>query len=404
MSGGVLVGHPTLNANVRQAALALAEIDLLAELHTSIAVRPASWRGFPSARIARTLARRRVLPGTEHAAHSHPLPELRRALAERLPVAGRLIGDPSVHRMYAAFDRIVARRVRPGLGAVLGYEDGAEATFEAAAQVGLPCVYDLPIPYWRMKHDLLEAEAEANPAWAPLLGGLADPHWVLDRKSAELAGADLVLTASSLSTASARAARPDARIVQIGYGCPPPVETIRPSTGGPPRVLYVGSLTQRKGLSYLFDAMSLLGDRATLTVVGTGAPAESAVLDAALARHTHVPSVPNQLMGETMRAHDVLVLPSLVEGFGLVLTEALAQGVPIVATDRTGAPGLLGPDLADWLVPAADASGLAARLESWARDTDALNAAKSDALDVARRNPWSRYRAGVQATFRDLLG
>lgn len=393
-----------MNTNVREAARALADAGLLAELHTSVAIGPRVSRAASIVpRVSRLVERRRAPVGTEGLTRAHPAYELRRVAARRLPAAGRLLGDPSLHGMYSAFDRITARRVREGITAVLAYEDGAEATFAAAERLGMPCIYDLPIPYWRTTHALLEAEAEANPAWAPLLGALTDPRSALERKESELAAADVVLTASTLSTRSVRQERPDARLVQITYGCPDPAADIRPSTGGPLRVLYVGSLTQRKGLSYVFDAMSTVGPAASLTVVGGGAPAPSAVLDEALAAHRHIRVVPHQFMASVMREHDVLVLPSIVEGFGLVINEALAQGLPVVATDRTGAVDLYGPDAADWLVPVASSEAIAARLAAWAGDTDGLNQAKLVALDIARRHTWATYRNSLLQTVRSVV-
>lgn len=402
---GVLLTHPTLNTNVRQTALALAEAGLLGELHTSIGVGPglaSVARAVP--RLSDLLNRRRVPPETAGATRSHPAYELRSALAKKVPPAAGPLGRPSLHGMYATFDRIAAGRVRAGLSAVFAYEDGAELTFAAAGRLGLPRMYELPLPFWKRTHELLAEEADANPEWAPLLGALTDPAWVLDRKVAELETADLVVTASTLSALSVERQLPSKPVARIPYGCPAPASEVRPSTGGPLRVLYVGGLTQRKGLSYLFDAMASLGDVARLTVVGRGAPSPSSALDAALARHRYVPNVAHQLMATMMRDHDVLVLPSIVEGFGLVITEALAQGLPVVATDRTGAVDLYGPEEMSWLVPVADSEAIAARLERWAVDTDALNEAKLTALDVARRATWAAYRDHLRTTVRNLLG
>ena len=42
-----------------------------------------------------------------------------------------------------------------------------------------------------------------------------------------------------------------------------------------------------------------------------------------------------------MKEHDVLIFPSLFEGFGLVITEAMAQGTPVITTDRTAGPDVI---------------------------------------------------------------
>ena len=53
-----------------------------------------------------------------------------------------------------------------------------------------------------------------------------------------------------------------------------------------------------------------------------------------------------------MREHDVFVFPSLFEGFGLVITEAMSQGVPVITTDRTAGPDLIQDGVDGWIVPA----------------------------------------------------
>ncbi|GAA4753470.1 hypothetical protein GCM10025783_27960 [Amnibacterium soli] len=396
--------HPTLNTNVRQAALALAEGGLLEAMHTSFAAGPRLSRiAALSEPVARVLEKRRVPDAVAPLTRVHPLPELRRLAARRSSLAAKLIGPPDLHRMYATFDRITARQISSRTRAVLGYEDGALATFIGAEQLGLARIYDLPIPFWRMKHALLEEEAETNPEWAPLLGGLDDPAWALDRKSAELEAADLVLTASSLSTASVREAAPGTRVVQIPYGCPEPAASIRPSARGPLRALYVGSLTQRKGLSYIFEAAEALGARVDLTLVGGGAPSGADVLHRALARHRHIPAVAHHEMAAFMRTFDVLLLPSIVEGFGLVILEALAQGLPVVATDRTGAIDLYDDETRHWIVPAADSAAIAALLERWVLDRDRLDEAKSQALDIARRTTWATYRDDLRTVVEGVI-
>ena len=51
-----------------------------------------------------------------------------------------------------------------------------------------------------------------------------------------------------------------------------------------------------------------------------------------------------------MREHDVFVFPSLFEGFGLVITESMSQGTPVITTDRTAGPDLIKNDENGWLL------------------------------------------------------
>src|SRR5690606_15413134 len=97
----------------------------------------------------------------------------------------------------------------------------------------------------------------------------------------------------------------------------------------------------RKGLAYLFRACRQLGAAVELTVIGTKPTVPCAVLDRELASYRWVASCPHAEVLREMRAHDVFVFPSLFEGFGLVLLEALAMGLPVITTAHTAGPDLI---------------------------------------------------------------
>src|SRR4029079_5485547 len=74
-----------------------------------------------------------------------------------------------------------------------------------------------------------------------------------------------------------------------------------------------------------------------------------------------------------LRAADCLVLPSRNESFGMVVPEALAAGLPVVASDRVGADALVERGRKGWVVPAGDARALAARLLRAAQSPEELH-------------------------------
>ena len=98
--------------------------------------------------------------------------------------------------------------------------------------------------------------------------------------------------------------------------------------GGKLRVLYVGALTQRKGLSYLLDAIKKVEGNIDFTIIGSKV-GECELLREPLQRYNWIPTAPNSAVLEAMRNQDVLILPTLVEGFALVILEAMSQGMKI---------------------------------------------------------------------------
>jgi len=407
----LILGHANANANVREAALALLEADLLAEFHTGIDTTHIAPRA--PRRLRAELERRSFDPRLSARIRTHAIPEVTRLVLERQRLVPHNSRDGrwSIQGRFEAIDAAVAQRLRrsPEITGVYMYEDGAATSFAAAEATGRTRVYDLPIGYWRESHRVLGEEAELQPAWASTMPGLADSPAKLERKDREIALASRIVVASDFTRRTLQAApgAADLDVHVVPYGVPKPWNGTREPSTGPLRVLYVGGLSQRKGISYLFDAVRALGGDVRLTVIGLPADRESGALRNALAENTWIETLPNAAILEQMRVHDVLVLPSLFEGSGLVLAEAMSQGTPFIATDHTAAPELVGDatgdDAAGWIVPIRSSDAIAERLQFLADDRDARAAASAAALARAGELPWSRHRAALADVTREAL-
>ena len=145
-------------------------------------------------------------------------------------------------------------------------------------------------------------------------------------------------------------------------------------TQEPHIILFVGFLIQRKGVRYLIEALSLLpvdSPPYRLVIVGEG-PEEDALRRqvAALGLADRVEFVgfqPQVVVGEWMRRARVFVLPSLEEGQGAVLVEALASGTPAIASDVDGMREVVTSEVG-LRVPAADPPALARALQQMLTD------------------------------------
>ena len=150
------------------------------------------------------------------------------------------------------------------------------------------------------------------------------------------------------------------------------------AAGRPPHLLCVGSITPTKGQDVLVEALATVADRPwTCDLVGPVArdPGHAAAVAAAVARHDLDARVrvtgPRMGVGldAAYAATDLLVVPSRAETYGMVVTEALARGIPVLATDAGGLPETLGHDprgnVPGLIVPAADAATLGAAVRRW---------------------------------------
>ncbi len=400
----LILSHPTGNQNMRQAALALLEVGLLGEVWTCL-----GWRedhpltACLPARL-RSEAARRIFPHELGSRlHLHPWHELGRLLAMRLgwrALTTHESGPLSIDRVYRDLDQRVARRLADGDGGgmtgVYAYEDGAADSFRVAKRLGLARIYDLPIGYWRAFDALCREERDAEPAWADTLIGTLDSPAKRERKDVELAAATSIIVASTYTARTlSRYSGALAPVAIVPYGAPPVHQGSRSWSGdGPLRALFVGGLSQRKGISYLFQAIDRLAPHATLTVIGARTR-PCAALDQALARHRYIPSLPHQGILDEMRRHDVLLFPSLFEGFGLVITEAMSQGLPVITTPQTAGPDLITHGVDGFIVPIRDVQEMTAALERLLMDRALLRHIGMSALATAARRQWPHYRTDL---------
>lgn len=176
-------------------------------------------------------------------------------------------------------------------------------------------------------------------------------------------------------------------------------------------ILAVGSLIPRKGYGTLVETLAAIADKPwTLTIAGSPdhAPATAASLRDSIDRAglseriTLTGGVGPEKLAQLYDEADLFVMSSLYEGYGMVLTEALARGLPIVTTlSGAGAEAL--PDAATLKVPPGDAAALAKALARLI-DAPAERRQRADAAWAAAGNlpRWSETaRIVAQACLRD---
>lgn len=407
----ILFSHPTGNANVREAARALNAAGLLTEFWTSVCwPQGHSLNRFLPPSLGHQLARRSYPHLRKDQIRCYPWVEIGRLVAREFNLSNLLhpeVGRFSVDSLYRSLDSKVATRLprKPDIQGVYAYEDGALASFRTARQMGVKTIYDLPIGYWKCYRELMEEEAALQPGWAVTLQGCSDSAEKLRRKDEELVLATDIIVASEFVRSTLRkAGQLDARISLLPYGAPAEcaLPTERSARTGKLRVVFAGALTQRKGVSYLLQAVAQLASQVELTIVGQRV-AECPALDAALRVHRWIPSLPHAALLQEISRHDLMVFPSLFEGFGLVLLEAMSQGVPVITTPNTAAPDFISDGEDGFIVPIRDVGAIVEKLETLLLDRNRLAAMSHSATRKAAHHSWEQYRHRLVATVRQAL-
>jgi len=125
--------------------------------------------------------------------------------------------------------------------------------------------------------------------------------------------------------------------------------------------------------------------------VGRKASDNCPALDEALSKHRWIASLPHAGVLKIMREQDVLIFPSLFEGFGMVITEAMSQGTPVITTDRTAGPDIITHGENGWLVDAGSTDALVEAIEELLLHPENIAKAGKAAMEAARSRPWEIY-------------
>jgi glycosyltransferase involved in cell wall biosynthesis len=143
---------------------------------------------------------------------------------------------------------------------------------------------------------------------------------------------------------------------------------------GPLRVCYVGNLNVAKGFPYLMRAVRMLGNhRVSLEIVGATGSRPTKRLFEKEREGIKISSAPGDPVPVYQRA-EVFVLPSLHDGFGFVVAEAMACGVPVIVTENCGAADWVRDGQTGWIIPAGEVNALADALSEALRRRPELRA------------------------------
>lgn len=275
--------------------------------------------------------------------------------------------------------------------------------FDAFTAYNKPAMLFQMHPHPASMRRILAAELAAHPDCAASLNQeweLSLPEEDFDHLVRESAMASSYLVASSFTKQTLiENGIPAGSINVVPYGVNTkrfvPAARRASKPGSRLELLFVGRINQRKGIKYLLDALRLLdSNQVHLTVCGRvvdGLELFRPFAD----RVTVRPSVGASELVAAYQAADLFVFPSVGEGFGQVLLEALACGLPILSTTRTAAPDLIENDRQGFVVEPRSAPLLAERI-AWALDHRAeLQDMSREARLRAERFTWRRFRAGV---------
>ncbi len=317
----------------------------------------------------------------------------------------------ALSRIYArgaqSFARRVIRNGLPGADILYCYNGPAPELFEYAKGRGIPCILEQILAPQEVARALLREERDRWPGWEPESELEEGDNGLAEREREEWRLADLIVGGSSFVIDGLRAQQvPQGKCRVVPYGVPlesfPASERPKSKASEKLRVLFAGGIDLRKGVPYLLGALRLLGSSSIEARIVGASAVKPDRLRPYQAVATFLGSVPRSRMADLYQWADVFVLPSICEGSAIVTYEALASGLPVVATPNTGAMVREGID--GVLVPIRDVEALAKVLERFARDREFLRFCSQNALAGRERLGLPVYREKLVGIIRAAVG
>ena len=298
--------------------------------------------------------------------------------------------------VFQSFDSWIARNLT-ACDAYVALSGSGRTSGPRAQELGAKYICDRGSSHIRYQNEVVSEEMRH---WGLEVRGV-DPY-MIDREEAEYEQADAVTVPSQFAYRSFLAKGfPEAKLRRIPLGVR--LELFKPE-GQPSAdsfdVLFVGSVTVRKGIPYLLQAFQKLrypGKR--LRIVGP-IPAEMRPVLAQFdqANVELVGPVPQSDVRRHMSTSHVMVLPSIEDGWGMVMGQAMACGCPVISSDHTGGPDLYSHGVEGLIVPIRSADAIADGLQRLADDPILRQSMSEAALRrVKNLGGWGDYGAQYAA-------
>lgn len=270
----------------------------------------------------------------------------------------------------AAFGRWAARTVRAGdWDVVLAFSGVAEETFRDLEGRRPLRVLHRGSSHIAVQRRILDEEQARTGAYID-----KPSDWIIAREMREYDQADVIHVMCDFAVKSFLEENVDAgKLYKLPLGVEissfrPPPEIIeercrRILSGAPLRVLNVGSFSLRKGAYDWVKAIAQLPQSLLkLRFVGPIAPDATELAERIADRVELRGKLPQHDLPQEYLWGDVFVLPTLEDGFALVLTQALASGLPIISTPNCSGSDLIGDSGAGWIIPIRSPEAIVERL------------------------------------------
>ena len=334
--------------------------------------------------------------------HTFPYLHMSQFAAMRYGLGGSAFGLELSWWVALTLDGYVADRL-PDCDVFIGISGSGLKTGRLAQKRGGKYICDRGSSHIRYTNEILTEEYRR---WGQEFEGVYHKH--ITREEHEYDQADLITVPSKFARRTyIEMGVPPEKLRHVAYGADlsrfskvadPPVDSFE--------VLCVGHIAFQKGVPYLLEAFEKFRHpHKRLTMVGAVAPEMEQFLKGKQWEHVEfLGNVPHARMKDVMSRSHVVVFPSINDGFGMVIGEAMACGCPVISSENSGGIDLIKDGHEGYVVPIRDSASITDRLEQLAQDPVLRETMGVRSLErVASIGGWDTYGRNYVAVLEALM-
>lgn len=305
-------------------------------------------------------------------------------------------------RIHDSVAKKIIVQLQPDL--IVGYEKSCLKTFSVAKSLGIKTILDLSqlhpnyILQLRNKYKFIQKVTGSNKLFKKIAA-----HKI---KEYDLADQIFCLSAFAAETLIQNQIPSDKiKVVNLGYNPQvfQPKLPIQQNT--PLNVVFLGTIMYRKGIQDVLEVIKQSNSsNIQLTVIGPRGDA-STLFEQHIDRLKidYYPFLSHQEMVKILQHQDIMILPSYLDSWAVVVPEAMACGVPCIVSTATGACEMITNDIDGWIIEPGDIAAMKQILLAALENPDQLLQVKQAAVKKAAAYTWSRYNAQIQQHLKDYV-
>ncbi len=300
-----------------------------------------------------------------------------------------------------AFDHAAARRIPGDTDLYVGWSGFSERGLGRARAIGAKAVVERGSTHIEVQRDLLREEVERTGLHSELPSSA-----LVEKELREYDAADFIVVPSEFARRSFLAKGfPAAKILKTAYGVDLSQFRVGPRSESTFRIIYVGTMSVRKGVHYLLEAFAGLRlPRAELWLVGPRTRELDSYFHRYASTYRYFRQVPQAELVQYYAQSSVFAICSIEEGMAMVQAQAMACGLPLVCTPNTGGEDLITSGREGLLVPVRDVPALQEALLLLYKEPERCREmGRAARARVEAGFSWSDYGDRVMSAYAQIL-